>query len=169
MMVAALALQSLGAERRMYLYDTYEGMSEPTDHDRSFAGCSASSQLAQQPRGTGVWCHASLEDVRANLESTGYCMSRLQFVQGKVEDTVPAVLPDRIALLRLDTDWYESTRHELFHFYPQLLKYGVMIVDDYGHWQGSRQAVDEYFVGHECPIMLHRIDYTGRVMVKMED
>ena len=72
--------------------------------------------------------------------------------------------PERIALLRLDTDWYESTRHELAHLYPLLARQGVMIIDDYGHWQGARKAVDEYFAGQ--PVYLHRVDYTARLLVK---
>jgi hypothetical protein len=73
--------------------------------------------------------------------------------------------PGDLALLRLDTDWYESTRHELEHLYPRLRPGGVLIVDDYGHFEGARRAVDEYFAAHE-PLLLNRIDYTGRVAVK---
>jgi hypothetical protein len=72
-------------------------------------------------------------------------------------------LPDQIALLRLDTDWYESTRAELDQLFPRLAAGGVLLVDDYGHWQGCRRAVDEYFRDHSIRMMLHRIDYTGRI------
>ena len=85
---------------------------------------------------------------------------------GRVEDTIPDQAPARIALLRLDTDWYESTRHELEQLWPRLAPGGVLIVDDYGHWQGARQAVDEYFAAHRVPMLLNRIDYTGRIGVK---
>jgi len=88
----------------------------------------------------------------------------VEFVVGKVEDTIPARAPESIALLRLDTDWYESTRHELQHLYPRLAEGGVLIIDDYGHWQGARRAVDEYF--RDRPILLNRIDYTGRIAIK---
>ena len=87
-------------------------------------------------------------------------------MKGKVEDTVPAQAPESIALLRLDTDWYASTRHELQHLYPRLATGGVLIVDDYGHWQGCRQAVDEYFASDPARPLLARIDYTGRMAVK---
>jgi hypothetical protein len=70
--------------------------------------------------------------------------------------------------LRLDTDWYESTKHELVHQYPKLSVGGVLIIDDYGHWQGARQAVDEYFNDNRLPILLNRIDYTGRIAIKTE-
>ncbi|HET7868560.1 MAG TPA: TylF/MycF/NovP-related O-methyltransferase [Burkholderiaceae bacterium] len=167
MMAVALALMARGdTSRHLYLYDTFEGMSEPTAEDKSVDGVSAQAQLERSARSANVWAVAGIDDVRANIASTGYPADRIHFVQGKVEDTIPATLPERIALLRLDTDWYESTRHELTHLYPLLSRHGVMVIDDYGHWQGARQAVDEYFAGSAEPVFLHRVDYTARLMVK---
>ena len=83
-----------------------------------------------------------------------------------VEETIPAQAPARIALLRLDTDWYVSTRHELEHLWPRLVSGGICIIDDYGHWSGSRQAVDEYLAEHDLQVLMHRLDYTGRLIVK---
>jgi O-methyltransferase len=167
MMLVALALMARGdTSRDLYLYDTFEGMNPPTDNDRSHTGEAAAAQLARTAKGEGVWCEAGLDDVQANLWSTGYPRERIHFVKGPVEQTIPGTLPGRVALLRLDTDWYESTRHELTHLYPLLASQGVMIIDDYGHWQGARQAVDEYFAAE--PVFLHRVDYTARLMVKHE-
>jgi len=167
MMTVALALLARGdTGRHLYLYDTYEGMSEPTAADRAHTGESAQAQLARTEKGEGVWCEAGLDDVQANLWSTGYPREQIHFVQGKVEDTIPARLPQSIALLRLDTDWYESTRHELQHLYPLLQADGILIIDDYGHWQGARQATDEYFQSSPVPLFFHRIDYTARLLVK---
>lgn len=168
-MAAALALQASGdTGRDLWLYDTYEGMSEPTPNDVSYDGASAAEQLQHQdiqdPR--SVWCYSPLEEVQANVKSTRYPEDRLHYVKGRVEDTLPNTLPDRIALLRLDTDWYESTRHELIHLYPRLASGGILIVDDYGYWQGSRRAVDEYFDEHGPRPMLVRIDATARIAVK---
>ena len=167
MMAIALALMARGdTSRHLYLYDTFEGMSEPTAEDKSVDGVSAKEQLDRTARDANVWAVAGLDDVRANLASTGYPADRIHYVQGKVEDTIPATLPERIALLRLDTDWYESTRHELQHLYPLLSRHGLMVIDDYGHWQGARQAVDEYFADSAEPVFLHRVDYTARLVVK---
>jgi hypothetical protein len=113
-----------------------------------------------------IECHASLEDVQRNMRATGYPQERLEFVRGRVEETIPATAPERIALLRLDTDWYESTAHELRHLYPRLSPGGALLLDDYGHWAGARKAVDEYF-GEAGPTLLSRVDYTGRVAVKV--
>lgn len=141
-------------------------MSPPTEEDRSLTGETAQELLDSTAKGEGVWCEAGLEDVQTNLWSTGYPRERIHFCKGKVEDTIPDTLPENIALLRLDTDWYESTRHELEHLFPNLAAQGVMIIDDYGHWQGSKQAVDEYFADAQPPIFLHRVDYTARLMIK---
>lgn len=167
MMAVALALIARGqTHRHLWLYDTFEGMSEPTEADRAHTGESAAAQLARTAKGEGVWCEAGLDDVQANLWSTGYPKEHLHFVQGKVEDTIPAAMPERIALLRLDTDWYESTRHELQHLYPRLAQHGPLIIDDYGHWQGARRAVDEYFADAGPAHYLHRVDYTARMLIK---
>ena len=170
MMAAALTLRALGdTSRQLYLYDTFEGMSEPTEKDRSADGQSADALLRQEQRGTGIWCCASLDDVRQNLLSTGYPENQIHFVRGKVEDTIPAVMPQAIAWLRLDTDWFESTRHELTHLFPRLQRWGPLIVDDYGHWQGARDALDEFLSQLPQPTFLHRIDYTGRICIKVDN
>jgi predicted O-methyltransferase YrrM len=112
------------------------------------------------------WHYVPAEEVRAALLSTGYPEERVHLVEGKVEDTLPAAAPEEIAVLLLDTDWYESTRHELEQLYPRLSPGGVLILDDYGHYEGARRAVDEYFAAHGGRPLLTRVDYTGRVGVK---
>jgi O-methyltransferase len=109
---------------------------------------------------------ASLQEVRSNMASTGIATERVHYVSGPVEETIPRSVPERIALLRLDTDWYESTRHELEHLWDRLEPGGVLIVDDYGHWAGAREAVDEFFAAREDAPLLSRVDYTGRMGVK---
>jgi len=110
--------------------------------------------------------NAPLEEVKDVLYGTGYPKERIHFIAGKVEDTIPGSAPASIALLRLDTDWYASTKHELVHLFPRLSQAGVIIIDDYGHWKGSRQACDEYFAQNHIALLLNRIDYTGRIAVK---
>ena len=166
MMVAALTLLAHGdRSRSLYLYDTFEGMSAPTELDKNTEGVSAQQQLDETERGEGVWCHAGLDDVRANILSTGYPADKIHFVKGKVEDTLPGTMPVHLSLLRLDTDWYESTKQEMIHLFPKLHERGVLILDDYGHWQGARKAVDEYFLEQKLSVYLHRIDYSGRILV----
>jgi hypothetical protein len=108
-----------------------------------------------------------LEDVRHNLSSVGYPNDRIKLYKGRVEETLPNSAPSEIALLRLDTDWYESTHHELVHLYPRLAQKGVLIIDDYGHWEGAKKAVDEYIIDNNLPLFLNRIDYTCRLAIKI--
>jgi hypothetical protein len=168
MMVVAQLLMQRGERRRLHLFDTFEGMSEPSALDISRYGRTARELLdvTQRERGRSVWCIASEQDVRENLASTGYPESEVTLVKGKVEDTLPANAPARIALLRLDTDWYESTRHELECLYPRVVSGGVIIIDDYGYWQGARRAVDEFLERLQPRPLLTRIDNTGRLMIK---
>lgn len=167
-MLAALVLaEQQDLNRDLYLFDTFTGMTEPTEHDIAHDGISAQQHLSQDTEKNTAWCVAGLEDVRHNMTSTGYPADRIHYVQGAVEQTVgEAFPPGPIALLRLDTDWYASTRHEMEHLFPRLVSGGVLIIDDYGHWQGARKAVDEYFQQQDYHYLLHRLDYTGRMLVK---
>lgn len=168
MMAAALTLLSLGdTTRTLWLYDTFEGMSEPTDRDVNRGDRAARSRWERAKRdGHNAWNYASIDEVRRNLVATGYPEAQLRFVKGKVEDTLPGTLPGPIAILRLDTDFYESTYQELTHLYPLLVSRGVLLLDDYGHWRGAREAVDRYLGEHNPAVLLDRIDYSGRIAVK---
>lgn len=169
MMAVAHTLMNLNsANRSLYLYDTYEGMNEPTDHDKVYSGESAISMLEknQDKEKNLVWAYSPLSLVKENIASTKYPADKVHFVQGKVEDTIPYTMPSTISILRLDTDWYESTKHELIHLFPKLVPGGVLILDDYGYWQGARKAVDEYIAENNIKILLNRIDETGRIGIK---
>jgi O-methyltransferase len=160
-MAAALTFRR---PRPMVLFDTFEGMSTPTEHDRQAqSGQLASAMLRAADPGDTLRCHSPLEEVMRNMGTTGYPADDISYVKGKVEDTLPAAAPQQIAVLRLDTDWYESTHHELEHLYPRLSPGGVLIIDDYGYWSGARKAVDEYF---RDSLFLGRIDNTGRIAIK---
>lgn len=173
-MAMLLTLRELGIENReVHLYDTFEGMTAPTEHDVSPLDPPA-SETWKQARSSGErpWADLfspdvfNLEDVRRAVLGTGYPAERIHFVQGPVEQTLTEHVPEQLALLRLDTDWYESTKAEMDHLYPRLVEGGVLIVDDYGHWEGARRAVEEHFAAHGNSLLLSRIDYTGRIGVK---
>jgi O-methyltransferase len=169
MMAVAETLKALDeTTRHLYLYDTYEGMSEPTEYDKTYTGDDASKLLNDNTdrEKNLVWAYSALDTVKENMQSTDYPAENITYIKGKVEDTIPQTMPSKIALLRLDTDWYESTKHELIHLYPLLQKGGVLILDDYGHWAGAKRAVDEYISQNALPILLNRIDETGRIAVK---
>jgi O-methyltransferase len=170
-----LTLQELGVgDRDIHLYDTFEGMTAPTEHDVSPIDAPALEtwQAARQAGEDRPWPELfapevfNEDDVRRTVLGTGYDPDRLHFVKGAVEETLPEHAPERLALLRLDTDWYESTRAEMEHLYPRLSRGGVLIVDDWGHWEGARRAVEEHLAAHDEPLLMHRIDYTGRMAVR---
>jgi O-methyltransferase len=169
MIAVTEALKSCNSfSRELYLYDTFEGMSEPTEFDKTYFGKDAASLLNENENKeiNPVWAYSTLETVQARMNTTGYPENKIKYIKGKVEDTIPATIPSKIAVLRLDTDWYESTRHELIHLFPLLTMGGVLILDDYGYWQGARRAADEYFKENKIQILLNRIDETGRIAVK---
>lgn len=166
-MAAVLTLVQLGVrDRRIFLYDTFSGMPPPSAADRR---PDVDPRELFERRRTGPessdWCRAGVEEVRRNLASLPYPGRLFQLVEGRVEDTIPGTLPCSIAILRLDTDWYESTRHEMEHLMPRLVPGGVLILDDYYNWTGSRRAVDEYLEREKLPILLTRVS-SGAVGVK---
>ena len=168
-MVGALTQISEGdTSRRIWLYDTFSGMTTPSEKDiHRWAGQKAWRKWARSERDDhNDWCYASLDEVKRNLFSTGYPRDRIEFIKGDVKQTLTSGGPDRIAVLRLDTDWYESTKIELETLYPRLSRGGVFIVDDYGVWKGARQAIDQYFEEQNIKILLQRTDYTGRMGLK---
>jgi Macrocin-O-methyltransferase (TylF) len=127
--------------RNLWLFDTFEGMPPPTGADVDLIGKKADYLMSTQDReANSIWASCALDDVKRNVESTGYPKELIRYVKGRVENTIPELAPERIALLRLDTDWYDSTYHELVHLYPRLSLGGVLIIDDYGYWRGSRKA-----------------------------
>ena len=168
MMAAAYTLLRLGdTSRHLYLYDTFEGLPPPTEKDVSYDGTPAQKYYGRTAdKDPVLWCVASVEEVERNLLSTGYPKDKIFLIKGSVEETIPQHAPAEIALLRLDTDWYESTTHELKYLYPRLSENGVLIIDDYGHWQGAKQAVDEFFAAQKVLPLMNRLDYTGRLLIK---
>ena len=169
-MAAALTLCRHGVvDRDLYLFDTFAGMPAPDDASDVITATGESAMAVWQrenARGGPPWLAAPVEQVRANMATTGYPMARVHLVEGLVEDTIPSAAPAQIALLRLDTDWYASTKLEMEQLWPRLVPGGILIVDDYGHLDGARRAVDEYLAEIGVPMFLHRIDYTGRIGVK---
>lgn len=167
-MLAALTFLSLGVEDRdIYLFDTFAGMTMPDEKDTDLYGTHSMKQWEVDRREDhNEWCYGTLEAVQTNMKLTGYPEKRIHYVMGDVATTLPDQAPNSISVLRLDTDWYASTLHELQCLFPRVVRNGILIIDDYGHWEGARKAVDDYFETQNQPVLLNRIDYTGRLVVK---
>lgn len=157
--------RQLSPNRVCWLFDTFTGMTLPDENDTTRAGGTAASRYAKKMKRGGKWAGVSLDEVRANLDAMGVLdEGKLRFVEGPVETTLRNLyLPEKIALLRLDTDWHASTKVELEVLYPRLAVGGILIVDDYGHWMGARKAVDDYF---GADAVWEEIDYTAVMRVK---
>jgi O-methyltransferase len=167
-MAAILTLLELGdTSRHLYLFDTFEGMTQPNQKDISIGNRVALDIFQKKMKQGEKWVYASLEEVQNAVLSLGYANEKIHFIKGKVEDTLPTKAPKTISLLRLDTDWYESTQHELNHLFPHLSRGGVIIIDDYGEWKGAKEATDNYIKNGKIPLFLNRIDYTGRLGIKI--
>jgi hypothetical protein len=168
--LAKKIFQNMGSKKRVLMFDTFEGMVEPTDEDvATGTGQPAMSRYASTlVGGRSDWCHSPLDDVWENCRALDLDMSGVDLIKGDVMETLsnPQNLPDHISVLRLDTDWYQSTRRELEVLYPVLSAKGVLIIDDYGHWDGSRKAVDDYFATVGDAPLFNVVDYTARSAVK---
>lgn len=167
MQAIAWTLLAEGAtDRDLHLFDTFEGMPPPGEHDRRTRdGAPAEQLLEQHDQSHRVWAYATLDDVREGMAETGYPAERVHLVPGMVEDTVPSQAPERISVLRLDTDWYASTKHGLEHLYPRLVPGGVLLLDDYGAWEGARKATEEYLTTIDDELLLLPMA-EGRIALK---
>lgn len=169
MAIAETLLRLNIRDRNLFLFDTFDGMTNPSEFDRNVNGISANSLLKNdenKKEESVIWAYSTIEEVKKNMSKINYPSERIHFVKGDVLETLPSNIYNDISLMRLDTDWYESTKHELIHLYPRLKSNGILIIDDYGCWQGSKRAVDEYFKSSNITKLLSRIDETGRIMIK---
>jgi hypothetical protein len=165
MLIVAHTLLELGqTDRDLFLFDTFETMPPPGERDVDVWGTPAADSF-EAALASPVYAYLPENEVRRLMVATGYPEERLHFVKGMVEDTIPHSAPDGIALCRLDTDWYESTAHEMAHLYPRIAAGGVLLIDDYGLYMGAKQAVDEYIEDHDLGVLLNRIDDTGRLVL----
>lgn len=167
MQAVALTLAQCGdVSRQLHLFDTFEGMPPPTAEDaRANDGRTAAELLAERGRDEKIWAVATLDDVQAGMAELDYPQDRISFHPGRVEETIPDEAPSTIALLRLDTDWYASTKHELHHLYDRVSPGGVLILDDYGYWEGARKATEEFLQETGAALLLMPLD-SGRIAVK---
>ena len=163
-------IEKFNLNKKIYAYDTFEGMSQPDEVDKTFEGEKASLQLYKlekkkvDRKKNILIADCSLDEVKNNFEKNT-TKNHLICIKGKVEDTLlqNENLPKKISILRLDTDWYSSTKKELEILYPLLEKNGILLIDDYGYWQGARKAVDEFF--KDKKVTMFKIDFTGRMII----
>ena len=171
-MMMAYAMQEFDMynknDKKLWLYDTFEGMANPSKYDENIFNQKAILELKKIKKRENIkdiWAYSSLDYVDQNILKTGIMKKNVNYIKGLVEKTLLELKPNKISLLRLDTDFYESTKIELETLYPLLEKGGILILDDYGHWKGCKKAVDEFFE-NEKNIFFQQIDYSGIIGVK---
>jgi len=166
---AALTFDLYKSKNKVICFDTFLGMTKPTDDDsRIYNKVKAITKFNSSSREThNEWCYASFEEVENNFLRAGVSKDNFQLIKGDVAETLPIFKVDAISFLRLDTDWYESTKVELKYLWPLLSVNGLLVVDDYGHWQGSKKAVDEFFQSNPT-ILFHATDYRTRSGIKIK-
>lgn len=164
------ALNKYKSNKSIWMYDTFSGMTMPTKYDieNETGKLAFNEYMANEAEDHNNWCYASIEDVEKNIRPYKKNI-KVNFVKGDIVETLKYEknLPKDISVLRLDTDWYESTKIELEILFPRVQKGGVILIDDYGHWGGCKKAVDEYFSNFETKIFLMPSDYTGRIAIKL--
>jgi O-methyltransferase len=147
-------LRALGdSSRRVWACDSFAGLPRP--------------DVGRYPKDAGDPHHTfsnlvvSVDEVRANFQRYGLLDAQVRFLPGWFRDTLPNAPIERIAVLRLDGDMYESTMVALESLYPRLAPGGYLIVDDYGAVPGCREAVEDYRRAHRIDEPVHAIDWTG--------
>jgi len=169
-LAAALKFSELGDYRDIFMFDTFEGMTSPTAADIDINGKKADALLSMEEKSDdgSIWCNSDLETAKKTMRlAENYPEKNIIFIKGKVEDTLKDNIPPSISILRLDTDWYESTKYEMEYLFPRLAIGGILILDDYGHWCGAKKAVNEYLKNNRIKIFLNKIDFSGRIGVKV--
>jgi O-methyltransferase len=151
----ALSLRRLKAARKVYIFDTFEGLPPPTPEDPDY-----NKALPYEGQ-----CRGELKDVQKLFEKLGV-LNYAVFVKGRFQDTLPVTQLPPISLLHLDGDWYDSTMVCLEHLWDRVSPGGIVQIDDYGAWEGCRKAVDEFFQRRNSVQTLHTIDDTGRWLKK---
>jgi len=160
--------------RHIHMYDTFKGLTKPTEFDYMCKDYNGSDYMKDEFLGknlttyweqkiidntTNAWCYTPLDKVKYNIECTNYNADYLHYVVGDVMETLSCSsnIPDKIAYLRLDTDWYDSTKKELDELFNNVVENGIIVFDDYFLWNGQRKAVDDFLKNNNLNYKIHQI------------
>ena len=166
-LIAADIFQHYKNDRTVFMFDTFSGMTEPSENEEDLLGDDSPQEFFNNNRNGEVtnWCLSEIEEVRNSFLSYGIDQNKFRLIKGDVSDTLKDCKVENISILRLDTDWYESTKLELEVLWPKLSSGGIIIIDDYGKWSGSKKAVDEFFSSRLRPFFVP-VDGAMRIGVK---
>ena len=140
-------------ERRVWACDSFEGLPE-ADADRYPMDVPMQLHTYKQ-------LAVGIDEVKANFARYDLLDERVDFVHGWFRDTLPTLAVERIAVLRLDGDMYESTIDALTNLEPKVSPGGFVIIDDYGGIEACAEAVDDYRASAGIRALIHKVDWTG--------
>lgn len=146
--MSAAIMEVAGPGRYYWFFDSFEGLPPAKEIDGPAA---LAWQAATDAPGYYDNCAASIDDFRTTLSLTGFRLNRVRIVKGFYENTLPSYSPEPIALLRLDSDWYDSTLLCLRTFWPAVLPGGAILIDDYYTWDGCSRAVHDFLSQQKAP------------------
>jgi O-methyltransferase len=143
--------------RHIFMFDTFSGNTMPGEKDYTIYNNRSNVHYTNTQiidictnhrnnhNGKNL-CEESLYTVKNNIKTTNYPEEYLHFIEGDIMETLnnPINIPSEIAILRLDTDWYDSSKFELQKLFKNVVDGGVIILDDYYLWNGQKEATDEF-------------------------
>jgi O-methyltransferase len=153
--IMAMAAEDARADRTLWLFDTFEGLPSPSRADPDY-------ELALRYAGK---CRGDLPDVQELFTRLGLDR-RVRYTKGRFRDTLPQSPVGAIAVLHLDCDWHDSVKECLENLYDRVAPGGVIQFDDYGHWLGARNAVDDFLRHRGITEQLRYVDYSARQLRK---
>ena len=156
-------LSNISSERRVVGFDTFEGHFIPPKDEIDIRGHNMRERWIELQTQGQTWASANYEDCLEFLESLEGA-ANIELVKGDAKETLEHWDPEPISILRIDCDWYAESRVALEILWPHLARGGVAIFDDYGHLDGQRRAVDEYFSTR--PVKFTHVDSSCLSIVK---
>lgn len=151
----AYALNEYQGSNRIIGFDTFEGHPKPGKNEVDIWGNDMQKKFKEEK--AGKWAYAKYEYVLSNLNNV---YKNVQLYKGLVDESIDDNKVGNIAILRLDMDWYKPTKIVLQKFYAKIQKGGLLIIDDYGHHSGARQAVDEFIVENNLILNFRHVNYS---------
>lgn len=142
---AALMARCMGPQRHLWMYDSFQGMPTPGEQDTAESQAYAGQYVG------------SVAKVREALARVGAAPANFTIREGWFQDTFAQPLPERVALLHCDADWYDSVRLVLETFYPRIPQGGCVVLDDFGCWEGCREAFYDFCTATGEKPLLERV------------
>lgn len=170
--LAAAIFKKYKIPYKIYLFDTFKGMTKPTKEDKKINDGQIASKLYKiySNNFNSEWCFSPIEEVKDNFKKFDLLDHNIFFIEGDVTKTLleSKNVPAAISILRIDTNWYKSTKMIFEKLYPKLKIGGILLSNDYAYWSGSKKATDDYFEKNSNRPYFQYVDSAGRTAIKCQ-